>query len=284
VPVKNHLIGCGVDRSKLFQSVIESKSVCAVCLEGKGIIEVECFLQNFIKKEEVHDNREFFQILEQAVFFGGNENDNPIMFDLRDYEGGLDNICLDLSGSILMNTNAHLPNILDEAAYLNESLHRMNEIIKTLDLNGLVLKLSKNARFQLMFNAEKLAAMKQLWNYQDSLYQRNNQEEYAHYIEDSIERFCKKIEPVSIREFFKKMAFHLDVYLCNLIDLKSLNTQNISQNELMIILERGKLFTIVYDAVREYRSGYSELYKNDGRFSVQPWTGIFHLNSNHRND
>jgi hypothetical protein len=92
-------------------------------------------------QESITMKSTFFERLEQSVFFASSkEDENPISFDLRFINDSLDEPSLNLSNSILFATNIHLPNILDETAFLNESVHRINEIIYVLAKNNLVEK------------------------------------------------------------------------------------------------------------------------------------------------
>ncbi|CDR42823.1 RHTO0S07e04500g1_1 [Rhodotorula toruloides] len=107
--------------------------------------------------------------IEQAVFFGTNEAQNPLAFDLQpDLEGDLAVAAIAVSSGILASSSVNMPLILDLRAQLADRVHRAKALIEYINVNGLLGKLPQHARRQLSWDAERLAAAVALWHNQNA--------------------------------------------------------------------------------------------------------------------
>ncbi|KAJ8295400.1 Nucleoporin nup132 [Rhodotorula toruloides] len=118
---------------------------------------------------EGYKTRRLLTRIEQAVFFGTNEAQNPLAFDLQpDFEGDLAVAAVAVSSGILASSSANMPLILDLRAQLADRVHRAKALIEYINVNGLLGKLPQHARRQLSWDAERLAAAVALWHNQNA--------------------------------------------------------------------------------------------------------------------
>ncbi|BGP37735.1 hypothetical protein JCM10449v2_001657 [Rhodotorula kratochvilovae] len=102
--------------------------------------------------------------LEQAIFYGTREAENPLAFDIQpDFEGDLAKAAAAVSAEILASSSSHMPLILDLRAQLADRVHRSKALVEYINANGLLAKLPQAARKQLSWDAERLQAAVSLW-------------------------------------------------------------------------------------------------------------------------
>ncbi|GAA5890992.1 hypothetical protein JCM8208_003123 [Rhodotorula glutinis] len=102
--------------------------------------------------------------LEQAIFYGTREAENPLAFDIQpDFEGDLAKASTSVSADILASSSSNMPLILDLRAQLADRVHRTKALIEYVNANGILSKLPQSARKQLSWDAERLQAAVALW-------------------------------------------------------------------------------------------------------------------------
>ncbi|GAA5843798.1 hypothetical protein JCM9279_000149 [Rhodotorula babjevae] len=102
--------------------------------------------------------------LEQAIFYGTREAENPLAFDIQpDFEGDLAKASTAVSANILASSSSNMPLILDLRAQLADRVHRTKALIEYINANGILSKLPQSARKQLSWDAERLQAAVALW-------------------------------------------------------------------------------------------------------------------------
>ena len=113
--------------------------------------------------------------LEQAIFFGATGSGsssfvNPLSFDLAsEVSGDLEDVCLQVSDSILRSESKHIHPTLDLRIQMSERLGRLNQIITYVNENRALDLISEAGRWRLCQNVEKMVAGLSLWQYQNSL-------------------------------------------------------------------------------------------------------------------
>ncbi|KAJ1661702.1 hypothetical protein EV178_006460 [Coemansia sp. RSA 1646] len=121
--------------------------------------------------------RGFKNQIEQAVFFGMDNSQNPLSFAISSQASGVDialeNAALRVSQSIINNTSHFIADRLDLGAHLKERLHRARSVMLFVSGNGLTEQLSLGTRVQLCAHAERLAAANALWEYQNDIWAKN---------------------------------------------------------------------------------------------------------------
>jgi hypothetical protein len=280
VPLKKkELVVCGVDRSlKMERPEIETVA-SAFCI-NVGALEIKVNLTQLLKAPktklkntiERRKDTSFYSKLEQSVFFANpHDGSNPIAFDIEQSVRDIDSACLELSDTILNCCNPHLPNLVDDTEVLNECMHRISEIIFTLSRSDMVEQLSETTRYILLFNAEKLSAMRALWQYQNALLsQPDSIPEHLKLLEYCVNGFMSKyLQETSIRHFFKTEAARVGELL-----LFIHNQLSSTSNDIKLVLEHGKLLCLVYNSAFNYRDEFSNVYRCDTiSFTIEPWTG-----------
>lgn len=176
--------------------------------------------------------------LEQAIFFGATGSGssgfiNPLSFDLcSQASGDLEEVCLQVSDSILRSESKHIHPALDLRIQMSERIGRLNQIITYVNENQAMNLISEAGRWKLCQNVEKMVAGLSLWQYQNSLLryfllcllsayvfirtncilsdsQQMDQEPYLHTLSAGITSFMKRfgVADNAVRLFFKH---HLD--------------------------------------------------------------------------
>jgi hypothetical protein len=186
--------------------------------------------------------------LEQIVFFSGH-SDNPIALTLNSSDGDLNQPCLDLCVSIVDATNPNLPNIVDEGYFLGECFSASHNIIQAVNRVGMISKLSDSTRFTLLFSAEKISVMRDLWTYQNSIYAKGSVEDQDLMLENAIHRFMQKKGLSSqggIRDFFRAQIGYINQFLSFLPGFTQEITQNGSQPLHQSVYECGKILNVCF--------------------------------------
>jgi hypothetical protein len=254
VPLKRkELIACGVDTSRIEESAIETETIACAYGTVIGPLEIRLAVSDVMKLSKprmsevhVHEKRHdtFYSKLEQIVFFASeDESFNPIVFEIRNIPGDIDQACIDLSNSILNASNQHIPNLLDDSGVLHDCILRMDNIIQALESFDLTCRLRPKTRFQLMFNAERLNSMTALWNHQNSIFQSENEEEFLKLLEYCATGFMSKhTQETSIRQFFKRGASRVAEFVVFIH-----NQLQATSNDEKLIFEHGNLLTVYFD-------------------------------------
>ncbi|RUS18554.1 hypothetical protein BC937DRAFT_88629 [Endogone sp. FLAS-F59071] len=175
----DRVVGLGVDKDRTWNPEIVPTAQVLVVASGSGILKCEMAVE-VVRKEMGEGTTQAIDMqarqtlylkskLEQAVFFD-NKQRNPLSFDLTtEFDGNLNKAALDLSREILESTSKHIPAVMDIKMSLRERLNRLKSIIKYIDANRIMNKLSLDSRYQLCWDAERMAAAIDLWNYQNSV-------------------------------------------------------------------------------------------------------------------
>ncbi|KAJ3315968.1 hypothetical protein HDV04_000176 [Boothiomyces sp. JEL0838] len=285
VSLKYEIIGFGIDNSR---PTVESESKCwAIALTHQTILELDISFNKkkskIVPKEIEYDEfTETYSKLEQAIFFGG-KSANPISFELKNLSSDINGPCLELSKSIMNCENKHLLNILDDSSYMNDSLYRLDEIIQTLKRNNLVPNLLDATAFELLFNAEKVAAMRALWIYQNTVLKHMNEhpdsledESYLLLLERTISTF---VSDKTLRDFFRTEASELPKFIVYLQSgIQQLLNSNANYGNLLSVYESTKIINCIFSAGFAYRKQNHSLYNIESDyFSIEPWTGTNEL-------
>ncbi|KAG0251050.1 hypothetical protein BG011_007880 [Mortierella polycephala] len=219
--------------------------------------------------------------LEQAVFFSGKKH-NPISFDLAHYDGGdLNTASLNVSKEILNSHAALLSSGRDMTTRLSERYQRIKSIISCIQTADMASRLSIESRFQLCWNAEKLAAASALWNqYQSRLAgkereraPRTNLKQIFH---DAASQCLKKIgnhsseDPISIL-----MKYHVDalaelIYALQL-SVGKLHTLPLGQ-QAELTRDVNKIIILSLRSAWSYRKQNVASYALQSSSSIEPWT------------
>ncbi|KAK9763950.1 hypothetical protein K7432_008952 [Basidiobolus ranarum] len=295
IPLRNssidRIIGFGIDRTKTWsRESMLSCNVLALCTQS-GILDVSLNMDR-IDRKETHDTivrtkvessdeqkKQTHQLkskLEQAVFFGSKE-ENPLSFNLsREFIANLDKASLKLSEEILQSKSKYIPAIMEVKMQLQERLNRMNNIIKFINSNNLLHKLSPLARHKLCWNCEKLAAAMNLWYYQNTLLGRGSKRQYTLLLTKAIEACLRDLgvqaQDDATRTFFRYYISEIGLlpqYVCDLV--RRSKTGQASERNLLVH-EGNKILLDIFKSAFIYRRDHSEMYGLSEPTTHESWT------------
>ncbi|KAF2742524.1 hypothetical protein M011DRAFT_452966 [Sporormia fimetaria CBS 119925] len=219
--------------------------------------------------------------LEQSVFYGAL-SDNVLDFSIRSKhtfnEAEVEAAALEISGAVLSSSYPQLNNV----ASMEEQLGRRSQALRTLItvLQVEFPQLSFTARWQLLCNAEKIAAALKLWE----AYQKRVQEKTAcpeaypeslllpHMVKCVHERYKTQIRPESgetdpVRHYFLRDIHQLEILLpWAWLTLRTffLNDKTKERKAIMQRLSEGDdVFATTLNEAFEFRSKNLELYGFD---------------------
>ncbi|KAI5479591.1 nuclear pore complex protein Nup133 [Pseudohyphozyma bogoriensis] len=222
-------------------------------------------IQNEQAGSEEHKTRKLKGKIEQGIYFGGNDADNPLAFDLLpDFEGDLIAASEAVSQEILSSSSAHMPYILDLRAQLADRVLRARALIEYIGSNGLLGKLSQSARRRLSWDAEKLSAAVALWHYQNSRLGGG-----PSLLSTAVDNFMTEIgegfseDPV--RVFFRTQVSSIGLVLEHVTKLakSTLAASGSSDLKSPTLQEANHLVLLVFNAVARFRADSGALYGLD---------------------
>ncbi|CAO3563968.1 unnamed protein product [Mortierella alpina] len=219
--------------------------------------------------------------LEQAVFFSGKRN-NPISFDLSHYDGGdLNEASLNVSQEIL-NSHAGLLNSgKDLTSRLSERYERIRSIIECIQAADMASRLSIDARFQLCWSAEKLAAANALWKqYQLRVASKDSAKASKANIKQVIHEAAghalqkigvhTKEDPITFLMIYRVDA--LSELLCSLhLSALKLNAAPAGQ-QAQLTKDINRIIVLSLRSAWNYRRQSVDSYALEGSCGVEPWT------------
>ncbi|GAA6006390.1 uncharacterized protein JCM10292_002672 [Rhodotorula paludigena] len=212
--------------------------------------------------------------LEQAIFFGTSETENPLAFDLQpDYEGDLALAAEAVSAEILASSSANMPLILDLRAQLADRVHRAKALIEFINTNSLLHRLPQGTRRQLSWDAERLAAAVALWHHQNS---RLGGGQSA--LSDAVLTFMDEIgegfgeDP--LRLFFRtKIAAMGNVLEVVAKQAKAaIDSPAPAQDKALHLHEANQIVLLAYQAVARHRRDTAKHYGLDSTIPSEPWS------------
>ncbi|KAK6222952.1 hypothetical protein LQW54_000764 [Pestalotiopsis sp. IQ-011] len=190
--------------------------------------------------------------LEQAVFFG-IKDDNPLVFDvprqLPFSDKQLADAALELSQDILASSNPHLSTL---AGHLENNMHTRVRALEKLiiHLNSLKIKMSRETKWELLWNAEKLQAARFVWAKHEKFVQErpdDAKKDLITYIVSYIREEEKSIPNVAkgevdaLRHWFVHDAYRMNLFLAWAYEV--IKYQNKAK------LDTPSLTRLVYEAV-----------------------------------
>lgn len=123
----------------------------------------------FAPGSEGHKTRKLKTKIEQAIYFGAGDEENPLAFDMQpDFEGDLLAATEAVSAEILSSSSPNMPLILDLRAQLADRIQRSRALIEYISGNGLLAKLPQSSRRKLSWDAERLVAAAAVWHHLNS--------------------------------------------------------------------------------------------------------------------
>ncbi|KWU46470.1 methyltransferase type 11 [Rhodotorula sp. JG-1b] len=215
--------------------------------------------------------------LEQAIFFGTQEVENPFAFDLQpDYEGDLATAALAVSAGILASSSSNMPAILDLRVQLADRVKRSKALIEFINANGLLGKLPKQTRQQLSWHAEKLEAAVALWQQQNARI-ASGTSTLANAVLQYMDQIGEGFGEDPLRLFFRTKLAAIGTVLETVSEqTKALfegHGQFSAEEKALLLLETNQVLLGAFDAVSRHRSTTAKHYGLDGKaVALEPWS------------
>ncbi|GAA5989361.1 hypothetical protein JCM10908_001278 [Rhodotorula pacifica] len=215
--------------------------------------------------------------LEQAIFFGTQDSENPFAFDLQpDYEGDLAIAAQAVSAGILASSSSNMPAILDLRVQLADRVKRSKALIEFINANGLLGKLPKQARQQLSWNAEKLEAAVALWQQQNARF-ATGQSTLANAVLQYMDQIGEGFGEDPLRLFFRTKVAAIGTVLETVSEqTKALvegQGQYSAEEKALLLLETNEVLLGAFNAVSRHRSTTAKHYGLDGKaVASEPWS------------
>lgn len=158
----------------------EKQSAVVFGVQGFGIVKMVSHLRQTeeLDVDEFADRISAKSKIEQAVFFGSIKQ-NP--FDLKNVSQSfpaeeITSAALEISSEIVSSTSIHIPKSAPSIdMHLRLRAKALDDLAQHL-MKHYASAISRNTRFQLLLNAEKLAAAQSLWKVQEDIQRRYPQE------------------------------------------------------------------------------------------------------------
>ncbi|ORY72608.1 methyltransferase type 11 [Leucosporidium creatinivorum] len=233
-------------------------------------------LASFAPGSEGYKTRKLKTKIEQAIFFGASDVENPLAFDLQpDFEGDLISATEAVSAEILASSSTNMPLILDLRAQLADRVQRSRTLIEYINGNGLLPKLSQSSRRQLSWDAERLAAAVAVWHHLNSRLGTNES-----LLADSISAFMSNagdgLNEDPLRTFFRTKVASLGAVVEQVSRSAkafiSDSTQS-SDSRSIVLQEANHVLITVYTAVARHRRDTATHYGLDPSvLPTEPWS------------
>lgn len=256
-------------------------SPCAACvlmLRNFGVIRVTVLPRPGIEQDVDEPQVTAKHKLEQAVFFGTMAK-NPLNLssegDLNFPPSEMEQASLEICRELLQSETRFIPTT---AISLEQNLRLRAKALD--DLASLLSRqgnpLSRPARWELLWAAEKIAAQRAMWKVQEACKIKNGEEGpfLSHVIASMHDKFKTPINPQQgetdpVRQWFLRDSYrmeHIIPWIKNAIKLGRSNTSNPARTLSEKILAASELFLAVTETAFRYRDEHVALYGLRGDF------------------
>ncbi|KAJ5570367.1 uncharacterized protein N7459_009797 [Penicillium hispanicum] len=253
----------------------DSPAACLLMVRNFGVIRV-----NVAPRVPTENDMEESQLtakhkIEQAIFFGTIAR-NPL--DLAD-GGGLDfpaseieRASLEICQELLRSQSHFIPHT---AISIDQSLRLRAKALG--DLAALLQRrgnpLSRPARWELLWAAERLAAQRAMWNL-GTLETKNESPFLTHVIESMNDKFKTRLDPAHgetnpVRQWFLRDSYHMEhiiPWIKNAIKPRRGNSSKQARKLSEQILGASEVFLAIMETAYQYREQHASLYGLGGDF------------------
>lgn len=262
---KYEVIGCGIED----QSPEIKTSGCLVMVRGFGLIRIAA-----LPREKRDDESELIRVtakqkLEQAVFYGTMAN-NPLEFDSESDPAfsveELEEAALEICDELLRSSSKFVPSA---TISLDQHLRLRSKAISDLGTELLRRRapISRQARWEMLWAAEKLAAQRAMWKIEEGFRRRPDSSEtfLSRVLESMADRFKTKFTPGGaagndhVRHWFIHDSFqmeHVIPWIFNTLR-DSRTTQRSSPQFADYILQAGELSLAVLETAFRFREEHA---------------------------
>ncbi|KAJ5683192.1 hypothetical protein N7462_006357 [Penicillium macrosclerotiorum] len=247
-----------------------NSTACVMMIRNFGVVRVSVTPQFSIEEEADEGQVTAKHKLEQAIFFGTMAK-NPLNLlwesDLDFPAAEIEQASLEISRELLQSRSRFIPT---SAISIDQNLRLRAKALS--DLASLLLRkgnpLSRPAKWELLWGAEKLAAQRAMWKLEESL--QNNREGafLSHVIESMNDRFKTRSDLPqggvdTVRQWFLRDSYqmeHIIPWIKNAIKPRKGNSSRQARKLSEQILEASELFLAITETAYRYRDEYASLY------------------------
>ncbi|KAJ5081413.1 hypothetical protein NUU61_009677 [Penicillium alfredii] len=251
-------------------------ATCVLMVRNFGVIRVTVFPQQGAESEVEEAQITSKHKLEQAIFFGTMAK-NPLNLG---GPGGLDFPALEIEQAALEICNELLRSdtrfIPTTAISLDQNLRlrakALDDLASLLSRNG--NPLSRPARWELLWGAEKLAAQRAMWKVEESFKTKTETLFLGHVIESMSDKFKTRTDADHrgtdpVRQWFLIDSYHMEhiiPWIKNAIKPRRGNSSKQARKLSEQILEASELFLAVMETAFRYRDEHAALYGLSAEF------------------
>ncbi|KAJ5665602.1 uncharacterized protein N7477_008050 [Penicillium maclennaniae] len=239
---ENEILGYGSeDRSE------NENATCVMMIRNFGVVRVNVIPQHLSGKDLEEQQLTAKDKLEQAIFFGTMAR-NPL--NLID-DSGLDFPASDIEQASLE---------------ICRSFSAMNDLASLLSRKS--NPLSRSARWELLWAAEKLSAQKAMWNLEELHRASNENPLLGHVIESMNDKFKTRPELVQseidpVRQWFLRDTYqmeHIIPWIKSTLKHRRGNSSKQARKLSEQILEASEIFLAIMETAFRYRDEHAALY------------------------
>lgn len=255
----------------------EKQSSIVFGVQGFGIVRLAYHPRNNgeVDVDEVEDRISAKSKIEQAVFFGSIKQ-NPLELKTATLSFSADEVetaALDISSEILSSSSKHLPKSAPSIEMqMRIRAKALNDLAQHL-LDHYPALVSRNTRFQLLLNAEKLAAAQAIWKVQEEIQRKYPQSDremsYLEFtlraLHESRQKYPdpEKGEKDRVRHWLVNSVEHVDHLMSELGDCtRELEPMDVTDPRVVAdyFTEAADLWIAAYSAAFKFREDNAPFY------------------------
>lgn len=255
----------------------ESKSSVVFGVQGFGMVRLTSRLRDNeeLDVDEFEDRISAKSKIEQAVFFGSNKH-NPL--ELKNVNQSfsaeeVESAALEISSEILSSSSKHLPKSAPSIdMQMRLRAKALDDLAQHL-MNHYPSAVSRLTRFQLLLNAEKLAAAQAIWKVQEEIQRQYPQDDremsYLDFtlraLHESRQKYpdAEKGEKDRVRHWLVHSVVHVDHLMSELVDcISELEPMDVTDPRVVAdyFKEAVDLWSASYTAAFKFREDNAPLY------------------------
>lgn len=259
------ILGYGLEDPSL-----DEDTACVLMVRSFGVIRISVASRPATEGDVEECQLTAKHKLEQAVFFGTMAR-NPLNLagesDLDFPATEIEHASLEICGELLRSESRFIPTT---AISIDQSLRLRAKALK--DLASLLLRkgysLSRSARWELLWGAEKLSAQRALWKLEKSLREKGASPFLGHVIDSMNDKFktpCDSSngEADPVRQWLLKDSYqmeHIIPWIKNAIKPRRGNSSKQARKLSEQILDASELFLAIMETAFRYRDEHVSLY------------------------
>ncbi|KAJ6107930.1 hypothetical protein N7523_009253 [Penicillium sp. IBT 18751x] len=262
---ENEILGYGSeDRSE------DENATCVMMIRNFGVVRVNVIPQHLSGKDPEERQLTAKHKLEQAIFFGTMARNPLNLIDDRGLDfpaSDIEQASLEICRELLRSESRFIPSTaISVEQNLRLRAKAMNDLASLLSRQS--NPLSRSARWELLWAAEKLSAQKAMWNLEELHRASNENPLLGHVIESMNDKFKTRpgivqgeIDPV--RQWFLRDTYqmeHIIPWIKSTLKHRRGNSSKQARKLSEQILEASEIFLAIMETAFRYRDEHAALY------------------------